>query len=265
MSIYRIERQERDFTIIGNEALRDERLSWKATGLLTFLLSLPEDWDPKGRDLTKRKRDGRESTFAGLRELEEAGYVERVRERDAQGRIRTVTVVREKPQVRPSPRNPDPVEPGSGDLGLLRSTDHEVPIEEGPKVKNQTLAPTSSSREVDPIFEALFYLETGKVYTEASAKELTSSGRGALNKAAGEIRATGISPADLEAAIMSWPDLFPGAVCTANAVAKHLSRMKMAANGMVARGNGHDSVESMTEKVLAQMKKNDEEGVSWVP
>lgn len=67
------------FTTVDNKALRDPRLSFKATGLLAFLLSLPDEWTPNSNHLAGVKTDGRDSVRAGLRELEAAGYLVRTR------------------------------------------------------------------------------------------------------------------------------------------------------------------------------------------
>lgn len=97
---------ERDFTIIGNATIRDGDLSFKATGLLTYLLSLPDDWEIRERELTTRKTDGRASVRSAMAELIEAGYVERRTEvRD--GTPRCVTYVFETPDLRGSGNRTD--------------------------------------------------------------------------------------------------------------------------------------------------------------
>jgi len=60
---------------MNNEAIQDPSLSWAARGLLAYLLSLPEEWEPHLRDLFVRSADGRRATEAAMNELIEAGYV----------------------------------------------------------------------------------------------------------------------------------------------------------------------------------------------
>lgn len=278
MTIHIHRSDEAGWTRLSNEMLRDPHLSLRAKGLLAQLVSHEDGWQLSLKWAERECHDGRQSIASAFKELEAAGYATKERLKDSAGKFRGwdyhVYDYRVQPPVEVS---------GLTEVGLTEVGDTEVGLaevgeahlyedssgEDSQEQKNplekttQDLAP--AARAKDFIFEELFYLETGKVYTEASAKELTASGRGALNKAAAEIRATGITPADLSAAIMSWPDLFPGAVCTATAVARHLSRMKMASQGVVARGNGHDSVEAVSAKVLASLKKHEEEGTSWVP
>lgn len=64
-----------NFTVLRNAVMRDESLSWKATGLLCYLLSLPSNWKLRLSHLATEKKDGRDSTRAGLAELEKAGYL----------------------------------------------------------------------------------------------------------------------------------------------------------------------------------------------
>lgn len=65
------------FTIISNAALRDERLSWKARGLLAYLLSMDTGWETSVRRLATVSPDGKTVVETALAELEAAGYLER--------------------------------------------------------------------------------------------------------------------------------------------------------------------------------------------
>ncbi len=79
------------FTVVGNDAIRDENLSLKALGLLVHLLSLPDDWEFSEDGLVKIfKKDGQSSIRSGLKELECAGYLIRERRRDDKGHLATV-------------------------------------------------------------------------------------------------------------------------------------------------------------------------------
>lgn len=114
---------ERDFTILRNDAVRDGRLSWKATGLLVYVISLPDDWRLYLSDLAKRKKDGRDATRAGLAELELAGYlsIEQVR---VGGRfVETVWHVSDVPAAaeKPYSENPNTVNPNTGKPTLQRT------------------------------------------------------------------------------------------------------------------------------------------------
>ena len=72
---------------MANHHLRNRELSLKAKGLLSLMLSLPEDWDYTTKGLSCICKDGVDSICATIKELEKAGYVKRRRLRDAQGRL----------------------------------------------------------------------------------------------------------------------------------------------------------------------------------
>ena len=75
MAVFRIEKT-RDYTVMSNHHLRDKSLSLKAKGLLSLMLSLPEEWDYTTKGLARICKDGVDSICAGVRELEEHGYGE---------------------------------------------------------------------------------------------------------------------------------------------------------------------------------------------
>lgn len=86
MSVFRVEKN-RNYTTMSNHHLRDMNLSNKARGLLSTMLSLPENWDYTARGLSKICKDGLESITTQLKELEKCGYLERCQHRDASGRM----------------------------------------------------------------------------------------------------------------------------------------------------------------------------------
>ena len=86
MAVFRIEKT-RDYTVMSNHHLRDKSLSLKAKGLLSLMLSLPEEWDYTTKGLARICKDGVDSISAGVRELEEHGYVIRQRVRNANGQL----------------------------------------------------------------------------------------------------------------------------------------------------------------------------------
>ena len=77
--------KENNYTKVSNHYLRDESLSFQAKGLLTLMLSLPEDWDYTIAGLTKFTSDGRVCVANTIRELEEHGYIKRRQNRGENG------------------------------------------------------------------------------------------------------------------------------------------------------------------------------------
>lgn len=93
------------FTIISNRAVRDERLSWKARGMLVYLLSHSTGWEIGVEKLIEASPEGRAAVRAGLKELEDLGYLERRKEHDKHGRfIGWVYEVQDQPADRPDDR-----------------------------------------------------------------------------------------------------------------------------------------------------------------
>lgn len=85
--ILRKARLENNYTRLPNEMLRNATLSWKARGLLCYLLSLPDDWTVNLKHLTTQAPDGRDSLLTGIAELRKAGYIKLQEVRSTQGKF----------------------------------------------------------------------------------------------------------------------------------------------------------------------------------
>ena len=110
MAVYRVERT-RDYTVMSNHHLKDTNLSLKAKGLLSLMLSLPDDWNFNMRGLSSICKEGLEAIGNALKELEKAGYMVRNQLRGANGRITdTEYIIYERPQE-PAPADPDTASP----------------------------------------------------------------------------------------------------------------------------------------------------------
>ena len=105
----------RDFTIINNNVFFNRDISWKAKGLLTQMLSLPDSWDYTEAGLATLSTDGITSTKSGLKELERAGYLTRTFIRDEYGRIADIDYdIYEIPEAKDE-LNPSLEKPITGD------------------------------------------------------------------------------------------------------------------------------------------------------
>ena len=106
MAVFRIERN-RDYTVMSNHHLRDTGLSLKSKGLLSMMLSLPEEWNYTTRGLAAICKEGTDCIGSALRELEQAGYIVRSRIRDSKGKIVDVEYIiyetphKSRPQTAP--------------------------------------------------------------------------------------------------------------------------------------------------------------------
>ena len=105
MAVFRIEKT-RDYTVMSNHHLRNAGLSLKSKGLLSMMLSLPEDWNYTTRGLAKICKEGTDSIGSALKELERAGYIVRNRIRDSKGKIVDVEYV-----IYETPHPPDTGQP----------------------------------------------------------------------------------------------------------------------------------------------------------
>jgi hypothetical protein len=100
------------YVMLNKGFLEDNSLSWKAKGLLAYLLSRPDNWKTIVEQLVKKAKDGRDSVLSGLKELEIAGYFSRDCVRNEKGQITEwVTNVFEVPTENPDPGFPEEVKP----------------------------------------------------------------------------------------------------------------------------------------------------------
>ena len=116
-AVFRIEKTK-DFTVMSNHHLRNTSLSLKAKGLLSLILSLPDNWDYTVKGLSKICKEGVDSIGTAINELEDEGYITRTRVRNAKGQLTTVEyIISEQPklglpkQEKPKRENPEQVNP----------------------------------------------------------------------------------------------------------------------------------------------------------
>lgn len=86
MAVFRINRNK-NYTHMANYHFREKEMSLKAKGLLSLMLSLPEEWDYSANGLAALSKDGKDSVKKTLIELENFGYLKRTKTTDSQGRF----------------------------------------------------------------------------------------------------------------------------------------------------------------------------------
>lgn len=124
MAVCRVEKTK-NYTVMSNYHLTDPRLSLKAIGLLSKILSLPEAWDYTVAGLARICREGRDAVRSALAELEEAGYILRRQTRDEEGNFsHSEYIIYEVPQ---DPQETDP-DDGESAPFLPESAMSENPI-----------------------------------------------------------------------------------------------------------------------------------------
>ena len=131
MSVFRVEKTK-GYTVMSNHHLRNHALSLKAKGLLSQMLSLPEDWDYTLKGLAQINKESIDAIREAVRELERAGYIKRSRERDERGCLRrTVYTIYEQPHAEPTPEEPT----------------QEKPMLDKPTLENPTQLNTESTKK----------------------------------------------------------------------------------------------------------------------
>ena len=129
MAVFRVERNK-GYTVMSNHHLRNKELTLKAKGLLSQMLSLPEDWDYTLAGLSRINREKIDAIREAVRELERAGYIQRSRERDEKGRLRGADyIIYEKPPNLDLPTLENPT---------LDNPTLEKPMQEKPTLENPT-------------------------------------------------------------------------------------------------------------------------------
>ena len=148
MAVFRIDKT-RDYTVMSNHHLRNTELSLKAKGLLSLMLSLPDNWDYTTKGLARICKDGVDSICAAVRELEEHGYVIRERVRGANGQLGSIeyTILEQPAEPSPERENPVQVKP------ILENPVLGKPEQENPAQSNKDKSNTdlSSTEESNPI------------------------------------------------------------------------------------------------------------------
>jgi hypothetical protein len=84
---------ENPYAQISKFALGDPGLTWKAKGILAYLLTLTDNWVMRPKEIQRHAKDGRDSIYSGLTELIEAGYLVREQKRNNSGVFRQITYI----------------------------------------------------------------------------------------------------------------------------------------------------------------------------
>ncbi|MEB9905457.1 DnaD domain protein [Bacillus anthracis] len=140
MATFRVNKSK-NYTTINNTGLRDERLSWKAKGILAYILSLPDDWVFYMEEISTHAKDGIDSLRVGMKELKKYGYVRRFPVKNEKGKITNwETIIYEVPQV----ENPQ-----------MEKPQVEVPVVENPTLLS-TKKPSTNKQNTNIQSSSIF-------------------------------------------------------------------------------------------------------------
>jgi len=158
LAVFRVEKTK-DYTVMANHHLRNTEISLKAKGLLSLMLSLPDNWDYTTKGLSCICKDGIDSINATIKELETSGYLIRRRTRNDKGQLTTTEyTIFEKPQKADTTDVPPKRENPTLENPVLEKPILETPILEKPK-------------QGEPILVNPHQLSTNKLKTDLLNKE----------------------------------------------------------------------------------------------
>lgn len=121
MSVFRVNK-DKNYTVISNYHFRDKRLSLKAKGLLSQMLSLPQDWDYTVAGLVSINKESKSAIQAALAELEQNGYLVRTKTQNEKGQFDYIYDIYEKPgHGKPRTENPSTDNPCTGNVPQLNT------------------------------------------------------------------------------------------------------------------------------------------------
>ncbi|WP_017473868.1 hypothetical protein [Amphibacillus jilinensis] len=141
MAYVRTTKRENPFVQLDKEFIGTGDMSLKATGLLTYILSKPDGWQIRMKDIEKRFTDGADSIRTSMNELVKNGYVNKYRERKENGTFGDyVYEVYERPEFNPEWENPIQDESPKRDFPKQDKPVREKPVQENPVYSNNDLS-----------------------------------------------------------------------------------------------------------------------------
>ena len=145
MAVFRINKT-RDYTVMSNHHLRNTSLSLKAKGLLSLMLSLPDNWDYTTKGLASICKDGIDSICSAVKELEQHGYIVRERVRNDKGQLTTIeyTILEQPETALPEQEKPKRENPVL-DNPVLGKPEQENPAQLNTNISNKDYLNTDES------------------------------------------------------------------------------------------------------------------------
>lgn len=138
-TVFRVQKTK-DFTVMSNHHLKNKDLSLRSKGLLSFMLSLPEDWDYSLKGLATLNKEGIDAIRSAINELEAFGYIERSRVRNEKGQLGENEYIIHELPISPEPKQTEPT---------LENPTLDNPMQEKPTLEKPTLEnPTQLNKDI---------------------------------------------------------------------------------------------------------------------
>ena len=189
MAVFRVERNK-GYTVMSNHHLRNKDLSLKAKGLLSQMLSLPENWDYTLKGLSLINRESIDAIRTAVWELEKAGYITRQQNRDGKGKMADmIYTIYEQPQPRPEAAEEE--QPGLENPVLENPTSDnptsENPVSGNPMQLNKDISSKEKSITDVSITDSIPILSRPSPLEDEAAQPPERKGTGAKSQSAIEI------------------------------------------------------------------------------
>lgn len=169
-NIHRVEKNS-NYVVMNRTALNDEKLSWKAKGIMAYMLSMPDDWTFYITELVSHATDGEKSFRSGFNELRDSGYVKRVPIYEGNKISHWETVVYEIPQTLD-------VTLHSQNVHVQKVDVQNVHVQKDALLSTDVLPSNDLSLSIEDIVEIVSYLNdvAGKKYKHTTSKTKTLIG-----------------------------------------------------------------------------------------
>ena len=145
MAVFRVEKNK-GYTVMSNHHLRNKELTLKAKGLLSQMLSLPENWDYTLAGLSHINKESIDAIRTAVLELEKEGYIERSQGRDEKGKMTAITYTIYEQPISPVLDQPVLENPTS-DKPILEKPKADNPTSENPMQLNKDIQNTDLSKK----------------------------------------------------------------------------------------------------------------------
>lgn len=251
-TIIRVSKREQ-FVIILSQTIKDNRLSWKARGILCYLLSLPDDWEIQFEELRGHAPDGRDSLRSGLLELEKYGYLAKRQTRNKRGQLaRMEWVIYERPLTgNPLTENPLTGNPLTGNPQLLNIKLTKERVKPNTELTKDRTSPEKPEPEMKDDTHQLLVEALEKV-TKMDMKIKSNAGR--IVRTAKELRQAGYTSADVyrfgNAWLKDWRYRADKKPPTLNVIKTEIGSVKPEENP-----RGHESFRTLYKQQKEEMER----------
>lgn len=154
--------KNKNYSVISNDFIRRKDLSWKAKGILTYILTLPDDWKINLNEITTHATDGEKSFRSGWKELETAGHIKRYPVRNGQRISHWETIIRESVDIEPSAELSGFVDVQNVDVQKVDVQNDELLSTNNNQVLKEQSTNKPSSAKLTEDFEKLWKLYPNK-------------------------------------------------------------------------------------------------------